>query len=71
MEYEARREVGRDERDGERQLTAGSREPRDHLLTTEIRRTQRELYFLPDRETAIGQKIAALRARSNNRVASC
>jgi hypothetical protein len=27
--------------------------------------------FLPDRETAIGQEIAALRARSSNRVASC
>jgi hypothetical protein len=25
------------------------------LLTTETRRAQRELYFLPDRETAIGQ----------------
>jgi hypothetical protein len=35
------------------------------LLTTETRRAQRELYFLPDRETAIGQKIAALRARSS------
>ena len=27
--------------------------------------------FLPDRETAIGQEIAALRARSSNEVASC
>ena len=27
--------------------------------------------FLPDRETAIGQEIAALRARSSSRVASC
>ena len=32
---------------------------------------QRELFFLPDRETAIGQEIAALRARSSNRVVSC
>ena len=30
-----------------------------------------ELFFLPDRETAIGQEIAALRARSSNAVASC
>jgi len=41
------------------------------LITTETRRAQRELYFLPDRETAIGQEIAALRAPSNNPVASC
>ncbi|MGD8694397.1 MAG: hypothetical protein PVI74_11140, partial [Syntrophobacterales bacterium] len=41
-----------------------------YLLTTETRRAQRELFFLPDRETAIGQEIAALRARSSNRVAS-
>jgi hypothetical protein len=27
--------------------------------------------FLPDRETAIGQEIAALRARSSNLVVSC
>ena len=27
--------------------------------------------FLPDRETAIGQEIAALRARSCNQVAAC
>jgi hypothetical protein len=30
------------------------------LLTTETRRAQRELFFLPERETAIGQEIAAL-----------
>jgi hypothetical protein len=39
------------------------------LLTTETRREQRELYFLPDRETAIGQEISALRARSSRPVA--
>jgi hypothetical protein len=42
-----------------------------YLLTTETRRAQRELFFLPDRETAIGQEIAALRARSNNWVSAC
>ena len=41
------------------------------LLTTETRRAQRKLYFLPARETAIGQKIAALRARSSNPVVCC
>ena len=41
-----------------------------YFLTTETRRAQRELFFLPDRETAIGQEIAALRARSSNRVAA-
>ena len=40
------------------------------LLTTETRRAQRE-FFLPDWETAIGQEIIALWARSSNRVALC
>ena len=39
--------------------------------TTEAQSAQRETSFLPDRETAIGQKIAALRARSSNRVVLC
>ena len=39
--------------------------------TTEAQRAQSETSFLPDRETAIGQKIAALRALSSNRVVLC
>ena len=43
------------------------------LLTTETRRAQRELYFCPvglrlGEEAAIGQKIAALQARSSSTV---
>jgi hypothetical protein len=33
------------------------------FFTTEAQRAQREILFLPDRETAIRQKKAALRAR--------